>query len=425
MKRVSIARAITWIVFSLTSLFLSSELFAQDSATVLSGSADLSLLYTDGFSRPQASAIGVYHNAAHVPDNMHAERGLGLRHAKIDFSLENQNSSKLYVLLRPDAINARSDIATEIPRETDTRAGDVYRSMPDIRLLDSYQISVRPGTGMSMSIGVWEALSQPVLAYDQIILPGLDVTMPAKFSGLRLRWNLLQPVDPTNIEKRQKGLVSDFYIIQGDRDRVENNHGSRSADDHAPSASDPHYGGALVVNWLPADQWSVQVTSGSLTAEDSTGKVNEVFSELNAIWRYRGILQGLTSSILVKQSKESFRNTPAPIDDRLNQSAGILFALGIVPGTSFLTGISMGKGEWPEDETKPFDNADFNGQQFEIGFQNSPGRDLFLQGMLVQERRLRKDPDGAEAGGYDTHNGRSKEIRRLAVQLSYQMSGIR
>ena len=425
MKRDSIARPITLMVPGLITLCFSSYLFAQSSATVLSGSADLSLLYTDGISRPEASAIGVYNNAAHVPENIHAERGLGLRHAKIDFSLENQNSSKLHVLLRPDAINTKSDVATDIPRETDTRAGDWYRSMPDIRLLDSYQISIRPGTGMSMSIGVWETLSQPAVAYDQILLPGLDVMFPAKFSGLRVRWNVLQPVDPTNVEKRQKGLVSDFYIIQGDRDRVESNYGSKTADDHAPSANDPHYGGALVVNWLPADQWSLQVTAGSLTAEDRTGKVNEVFSELNAIWRYSGLLQGLTSSVLVKQSKESYRDTAVPIDDRLNQSAGVLFALGVVPGTSFLTGISAGIGEWPEDEAKPSDNAEFNGQQFEIGFQNSPGKDLFLQGMLVQERRLRKDPGGVEVGGYDTRGGRSKEIRRLAVQLSYQMSGIR
>lgn len=425
MKPALFARPIALLVLGLNTLFFSFELLAQSSATVLSGSVDLSLLYTDGVSRPQANAIGAYHHAALVPGNMHAERGLGLRHAKIDFSLENQGSSKLYVLLRPDAINTKCGVATEIPRETDTRAGDVYRSMPDIRLLDSYQISVRPGTGMSVSVGVWESLSQPALAYDQILLPGLDVMMPAKFSGLRLRWNMFQPVDPTNVEKRQKGLISDFYILQGDRDRVESHRHSKPTSDSAPSASDPHYGVAFVVNWLPADQWSLQVTTGSLTAEDGTVKVNDVFGELNAIWRYSGILQGLTSSILMKQSKESFRDTAAPIDDRINQSAGILFALGVVPGTSFLTGISMGKGEWPEDEAKPSDNAEFNGQQFEIGFQNNPGKDLFLKGLLVQERRLRKDLGGAEVGGFESRNGRSKEIRRLAVQLSYQISGIR
>ncbi len=425
MKRLSISRPITLIVSGLIPLFFTVDLFAQGSATVLSGSADLSLFYTDGISRPAPSAIGVYSNAAHVPDSMHAERGLGLRHAKIDMSLENQNSSKLYVLLRPDAINTRSDVATETPRETDTRAGDVYRSAPDIRLLDAYQISIRPGTGMSMSVGVWEMLSIPALAYEQILQPGLDVLMPAKFSALRLRWTKLQPVDPANVEKRQKGFVSDFYIVQGDRDRVEKNSGSRSADDHAPGANDPHFGGALVINWLPADQWSLQVTSGSLTAEDAAGKVNDVFRELNAIWRYSGILHGLTSSLLVKQSKETFRDTAASIDDRLNQSASVLIALGVVPGTSLLTGVSFGKGEWPEEELKPFDNADFDGSQFEIGFQNSPGKDLLLQGVLVQERRLRKEPGTPEIGGYATADGRSREIRRLALQLSYQMSGIK
>jgi hypothetical protein len=425
MNQFSIQRPISFFVFSLCSLFFTSNLCAQGSATVLSGSADFSLLYTDGISRPQPAAIGVYNNAAHVPDNMHAERGMGLRHAKIDLSLETQNSSKLQILLRPDAINTRSDVVNEIPRETDTRAGDTYHSVPDIRLLDAYQITVRPGTGMSMSIGVWETLSLPSLAYEQILQPGLDVMLPAKFSGLRLRWNKFQPLDPANIEKRQKGIVSDFYIIQGDRDRVEKNYGSKAADDHAPGAHDPHYGGALVVNWLPADQWSLQITGGSLSSEDASGKVNNVFSELNAIWRYPGLLQGLTSSLMVKQSKETFRDTPAPIDDRLNQSVSVLFALGVVPGSSFLAGASYGVGEWPEDELKPFDNGDFSGNQFEIGFQNSPGKDLLLQGMIVQERRLRKDPGAVEVGGFVTGDSRSKEIRRLALQLSYQMSGIK
>src|SRR5690606_15190838 len=97
----------------------------------------------------------------------------------------------------------------DVSRETDTRAGKVYREASDIRLLDAYQLTIRPGSGMSLGVGVWEHLSIPAVAYHQILQPGLEVVLPEKFSGLRLRWNKFQPVDPANLSKRQKGLITD------------------------------------------------------------------------------------------------------------------------------------------------------------------------------------------------------------------------
>lgn len=397
---------------------------AEGSATVLSGELDFALIYVGSLARPEANAINQGEYSMHQPEDKRRERGLGLRYAKAGLTFESFQSSKFYALIRPEATIVRSDDG-DVPREVDTRAGDTYRKLPDIRLLDAYQMTVRPGTGMSLGFGVWEQLSEPAQAYQQILQPGLDVLLAAKFSGLRLRWSRFEPADPANVEKRQKGLITDFYIIQGDRDRVESNIGKNDTDDHAPGAEDPHYGGAISLSWMPADAWSILVTGGSLTSGDKTGKANDVFVELNGILRLAGVLEGLTTSVLIKQSKESFREMLAPVDDRLNQSASLQVLLGLVPGISALSGVSYGKGEWPADELRPFDNTEFTGYQFEFGLQNNPGKDLLLQGILAQEKRSRRTTGESSEGAFFDGENRKNLIRRLAIQISYQLSGLR
>lgn len=412
----------------LTFLLLAGPSFADDTpATVFSSDIDFALMYVDGFTRPSAGAVhpGDDHYAIQAPVANSGERGLGLRHARASFALESLGSSKLVVVIRPDVAAHAADTAVT---ELDTRAGDVYRSMPEIRLLDAYQLTMRPGTGMSVGVGVWEQIAVPSLAYPQILQPGLDVFLPVKFSGLRLRWNKYQPYDPASQSQRLRGIVSDFFVIQGDRDRVESRVYNKDTDDDAPGASDPHYGAAASFQWIPSDSWSLMLTGGSLSADaaaGSAGNVSEVFAEVNAMLRLQSVMRGLTTSFQLKQSKETFRDTPAALDDRLNQSVALLISAGIVSGTSVLTGFSYGFGEWPADEAQPSDNSEFSGHQFEIGVLNEVGKDLYLQAMLAQENRTRKDPGGAEIGGFADGDSRQRSVRRLGVQLSYQMSGLR
>lgn len=409
-----------------TALFVSpiQSVMADSSAAVTTGELDVALLYVDSFSRPESASINQNEFSMHQSEDKRRERGLGLRYAKAGLTFENFQSSKFYALIRPEGAVARSDDG-DIPREIDTRAGDVYRKLPDVRILDAYQLTIRPGTGMSLGVGVWEQLSVPAQAYDQILQPGLDVLFPAKFSGLRLRWNRYEPVDPANVEKRLRGLITDFYVIQGDRDRVESNIGKSDTDDHAPGAEDPHYGGAISLSWMPADSWSLLLTGGSLTSEDQNGKSNDVFIEINGILRSPEVLGGLTTSVLIKQSKESFRKTLAPVDDRLNQFVSLQVLLGLVPGISALSGISVGAGEWPGDELKPFENTDFAGYQFEFGLQNNPGKNVLLQAVLAQEKRTRRNSGESSEGAFFDGSNRKNIVRRLAVQVSYQLGSIR
>lgn len=398
------------------------------SSTVFSSNLELALLYVDEFARPGAGAIQPRSNnyAMQAPGNRNGERALGLRYAKATFDLESAYSSKLTAVLRPDAL-AREPGDT-VRYETDTRAGDVYRAPSEVRLLDAYQIVVRPGTGMSLGFGVWAEASKPALAYQQILQPGLDVILPSKFSGMRLRWNRFQPLDPANYATRQRGIVADLFVIQGDGDRVESNVRNQNTDDDAPGAKDPHFGAAACVQWNPSDLWTLLVSGGSLSADvpnQVTGNVNNVFGDINAIIRMPSLLRGMTGSLQYKHSQETFRATSVAMDDRTQKSLLLQFSAGVVPGTSVLAGFSHGTGEWPIDASKPGENSEFSGYQVEVGVINTVGKDLYVQAMLAQERRTRKDLGASEVGAFSDGTESKNIIRRFGVQLSYNMSGSR
>ena len=241
------------VIFAGAALGAGFQAFADSTpsevkATTLSYDVDAALTYIDAARRPDTGAIQATPAVAMVEQ----PRTLGLEYLKLGLDWRTVEGAALRLVLRPDAANhAQSGDAGAPVRELDSRSGAPYRPMPTVRLLDSYQLTVKPGTSLDLALGVFESLLPSQAAYPEVLGFGLDVRTPAKFSAVRVRWHR-QDQGADTLEGNANGLHVDLYVLHGDDDRAEQQGGRKGSFDRAPVGQDPYYGGAAQFGWQPS-----------------------------------------------------------------------------------------------------------------------------------------------------------------------------
>ncbi len=404
---------------------------------VLTYSAALDLEYRDVFGKPDSAAGGPTAPSPTSPNPQPAAlrlkatpRSLGLKRLRLSLDWRTQNASGLHLVLRPDALSREAPGATRAV-ETDTRSGDPYRPMPTIKLLDAYHVTIYPASSLSTSVGVFEELAPLRASYPVALDFGLRVALPAKFAGLRLRWQDARDGPDLPTARVAGALLADVYAIDGDEDRVETSGSKRGSFDTAPVASDPYLGGAAVLSFLPTDSIELSAAGGLLDsrAGDPTrgeGKRSNGFGQVTAVAQL--FAQGgfpTTLSLDLRASAEKWRGMqsglakPAP---RVQRSAGLSASTRVLPQAWVLLGTQLGKSQRASTAAHPDLSATVNGWQVEAGILGSLGSDLSLQLMISAERRLIDGP-GTDGGAFiDADGGAHATLRRYGLVLSYDLN---
>lgn len=349
-------------------------------------------------------------------------RALGLKRARLALDWRTQAASRLHLVFRPDAVN-RAGVPV---READTRAGDHYRLMPTVKLLDAYDVTIYPLSSFSTSIGVFEELAPIRQSYAPALDFGLRVQLPAKFSGLRLRWrdqrngpDLVTPVAAGS-------LLAEVYAVAGDNDRLEASGSRTGAFDEAPVAADPYVGGAGVISYFPLNELEVSALGGMLDAKasdavDSPGKRSEAFGQITAVAQvFTRTAIPAKVSLDLRTSSESWRGglpgtpKPAPLAQR---SGAVTLSARVLPQAWYLIGAQLGSSQ-KAVATQPDQTVSTSGWQLETGLLGSLGSDLSLQLMMSAERRK----NGSRGAFKDTDGSFHKTTRRYGLVISYDLN---
>ncbi len=363
-------------------------------ASVLTYGVGLELGYRDGFLNDR--------------EKTGQPRALGLDRARIALDWRTQRTASLALVLRPDTMNE------EILREPDRRSGGPYRPEPTLHFLDAYLISIYPATSLATSIGVFEELAPVRRSYAPALDFGLSVRLPARFSGLRLRWQNANTA-PDSAEATAAGtILADAYFLHGDEDRVETQGERGGAFDRAPTARDAHQGGAASLVWIPLNELELSLLWGTLDEKIIGGKRHEVMATFAAVGRFDVGPVPTKASLDVRAVVESWRG----VDEkkREQRSASLTMSAQVMPNMWVLAGGHVGTSDRPNE-------VEVSGRQLEIGFLGSFGEELTLEVLVADERREQIDAQGAHLGGFVDPKGDEKKLRRYGLTLAYELEG--
>lgn len=390
-------------------------------ATTLNYDVDLSLAYIDRLTRSDndmVSGDGAGFTLA-APDK---PRTLGLRRARFAVDWRSVKGTRLFLVLRPDAMNrVQQDGLTTPAREVDTRAGEPYRPAPTIRMLDAYQITINALSSLSASAGVFEELATPLRSYPALLGFGLEVRFPAKFSALRLRWHDQVEIAPTGALPPR--IRADLYVMQGNEDRAEAFAKKNRTADTAPAASDPYTGGASYVSFSPSPKTELGLLVGFDDSAEAGGKRNEVFGSLagRTAWKIASVEGNV--SLDVRYAKETWRNTTTDIKSRTQLSEAVTSSVKVGPRAWVLVGLANGQSDQPASALEQDKLTTVSGWDAEAGVLTSLGAGLDLQLMLSQERRTQKTQGGGgKQGGFVTDDGARSSVRRVGLELRYLLN---
>jgi hypothetical protein len=380
---------------------------AGPAATTVAYQVDASLVQIDKFGRP--SAIEPRFAAVTEP------RTLGLGRLRVGLDLQTGEGGSLTLVLRPDAANRVTETDKEPARELDTRAGDSYRPMPTLRLLDAYQLHLTPGRSLELSAGVWEELVRTQASYPQLLAFGLAVQLPAKFSGARLRWH--------RRSETASDLALDLYVFQGDEDRAAATSAGAHQLDEAPVARDPHQAAALAFEWAPDKALSLGAVVGFGDSAELGGKRSEQFAQLTARWASMVAGRELALVLDARHAAEQWRADVLRVAPRVQQSLSLTSALNVVPRHWALLGAHLGTSQHAKHELALDELRTYSGWQLETGYHAELDQGLSLTILIDEERRRVTIPGIGEKGGFADGTDDRTTVRRVGLQLDYVLNG--
>lgn len=415
---------ITAIVTASSALFAGLALGAEETkdvrATTLSYGVDAALTYIDVFRRPDPAAVRAPTNE---PLAIEQPRVLGLKQLKLRLDWATIDGATLGLTLRPDAANhAQAADAGSPVRETDTRAGDTYRPMPTVRLLDAYQLTIKPGTSLDLSLGVFEQLIADQRAYPEVLGFGLDVKFPAKFSAMRVHYQQ-NAKDPATAVSAPSTLHADVYVLQGDDDRAEAQGGRDQSFDKAPVARDPYYGAAVQFGWIAGPRFELALLGGYGDSSVAGGRRNEVYMESAATTLLPVAGRDVKFVLDLKDARERWKGDGLSIAGREQRSAGLSTSVPTVPGFWYLLGGRYGVSERPLSDTQQDEKRSVKGFLVETGVLSQVGKGLTIEFMVNQEKRTTIDAAGGKVGAFVDEDGDHGTLRRLGLTLRYEGNG--
>lgn len=353
-------------------------------------------------------------------------RAFGLEASSIVINANLGQSSALQLTLRPDAVNRGTTSGSEeqimVTREVDTRAGEVYRRKPSLRLLDSYQLVLRPGTRLIASAGVYEQIMAIGTAYNSVLEFGLNVQLPAKFSGALLRWSD-QAEGPQPVAINQHFSVA-AHMLQGHDDRAEAMGRPRGRFDTGPVAQDPYQAGAVSLTYQPNRLFGIFFLGGFGDNAELRGRRSEQFGELAAVVRSQIGDHSWTVSLDARTTQEQWRSQEYKVAPRSQQSLALQAAFGLLSEHWLLLGVHAGKSERPLNTVTLDATKAYTGWQLDLGYRQELERGLSLEFYGCEEHRERKDATGKTSGGFPADDGEDRRtLRRMGMRLAFALGG--
>jgi hypothetical protein len=297
------------------------------------------------------------------------------------------------------------------------------KPLPTIRFLDAYQMNLPIATNLVSSVGVFENFRSSKLAYREVLGFGLDVILPAKFSGLVLDWQSPSTGMATAAEPNPRVLPSEFtaqlYYLLGDQDRGELISGHGGSYDLGPSAKDPYQGGALSVAWRPGTKFEMSGLGGYLRTSELGGAYDSVFAQLVMLGSFDAWNQRHRLSFDGRFEKDHGRDGVAP----QNLLSGALsLAWGVAPDAAVLLGVRAGRSSrWTAFSNQRSKTVSLRGYQLESGYKAIVDGSLSLAVLASREFRV-MNADGQALGGFQDTDGSKSLIHRVGLEVSYQLN---
>ncbi len=389
-------------------------------ATTLFYEVDAALTYIDAARRPAPAAV---RQPSPAPAMIEQPRVLGLKHLRVRLDWATTAGASLRLVLRPDAANhAQAADAGSPVRETDTRSGDPYRPMPTVRLLDAYQLTIKPGTSLDLALGVFEDLVSEQGAYPDVMAFGLEVKFPSKFSAMRVHYQQ-NAKDPVTAVASPSGLHADVYVLQGDDDRAEAQGGRDQSFDKAPVGRDPYYGAAMQFGWIAGPRFELNLLGGYGDSSVAGGRRNDVYMQGAATTVLPLFGRDIKLVLDLKDAREKWKGDDLDIVGREQRSAGLTSSVLTVPGFWYLLGGRFGSSDRPLSDADQSEKRAVKGFLMETGFLSRVGTGLTLEFIVNQEKRTTTDAAGDRVGAFVDDDGDHGTLRRLGLTLSYEGNG--
>jgi len=407
------------------ALSLFGQVAVADRAN-LNYDVDAALTYLDALTAPRNGVGSIGAASGGSPLAAAAQpRAPGLRRFALGLSYQASPIAGMHFVLRPDAVNRHDEAGgTQLPvREVDTRSGDRgLQPMPTLRLLDEYQLVLRPRPAMSLGIGVWSGLQPAEQAYPELLGFGLKVLFPAKFSGLRLTWQP-QSQEPdragaSGVGAKPAGVTAELSLFQGNEDRAEALVAKHDTFDVAPSARDPYYGTALRVAARPGQGVELILLLGFLDQQDGQGRYDEVFAQVGASQVFAALGRQAKVSFEARYLRSRGRVQTEP---QTLQSGSLSASVAVAQDLWGLVGIDFGKGDrWTSDVRRDTSKSLY-GYELEAGILGHIAEELSVQLLFSREYRTARDASG-KSGGFQDGTGNRSGLSRMGLELTYQLN---
>lgn len=417
---------ILFILMFLVNILL--PLSADADETGMGGLFSLDLLYLDELNGPPIFDARRHDDSDGKGGASEADqagvgpRTFGLWRASWDFQAYERNFSKLNFRLRPDALTQRRlpDGKMEDGVDVDTRAGTVYRPLPPIHFLDTYEVELVQSPSLSWAIGVKDSLAHELRRFPPPQAFGLEVQLPRKLNAVSVNWEVRSPVPPG------QELISDqrwnFAIVaaEGRGDRGVSLGDSSKSFDRGMVAQDPYRGLALLVNRKLGQDSELGLTVGSMEQGLAGGKILEQFCQVFG-QVYRGKVIGVDQvGFDFRYSVENWRNFDLDFTPLRQESISAFVRKNFSENWNGLGAFGWGRSERHESLENGRMTPYF-GWQLESGVEYSSGRYLSVSATASHENRKKQLEDGTSIGAFGSGKGQTHVLSRMALLVSYQL----
>lgn len=396
------------------SYWLDSSLIYADHLKRPNTSSD-NLPYSDHFKSDKSQSPAAGSAQSLIQNAQNQARTLGLRSFKIGVQTRDHGSSNLKAIFRPDATLDRHEDG--LAKEYDDRSGNTYRSSPAIKFLDTYHISLNLGPGTKIQAGVFEAIAPIEMSYLSRLGFGLWTILPQKVSGIKVRFDMMDPPSPKAQQEALQGAKYEIWIHNGRRDRAEVLGYQSDTFDQAPSSQDTYTGLAFSGHFLLADASHFKLHLGYGDEKIEYGRINEYYSSIQYIQNLTFDDLKILLSIDARRAKERFHVDVGRFHSLVQQSISITNRLNWNEDYSVLVGGHIGQSDRSLEDTSRIETL--RGWQLDVGASHHPNSNIDLTSMIAIESR-KSDLAGA-TDGFRGPTDSTAYLLRIALEIRYTL----
>lgn len=343
------------------------------------------------------------------------EPTLGLRHLRLGLRVATHESSAIEMILRPDATLERHEQDPE-SYEFDGRAGYSHRARPKIELLDSYNISLNFSPTARVSLGVFDDVLHPNLAYESPLEHGLMVEFPKKTFAAEVRYEIDEPPQPLAQPYIEVASHYRLLLFNGRQDRGEAIRHNDSAYSNSSSAEDPYIGmaGEGTIN---AGAWGrFAIFAGYFDTKLTVGQVNESLLALRFNTTYTIGTYFFLSAAEYRIARERWREIQTQNNELTQSSLTWTNLVDVTPTLTAAFGFHYGISESLLESETSTKNIQ-KGYQVDFGAIHHTATNLQSRFFIAIENRTASAFEDNKA--FTTAGESTSYLQRMALEVTY------